>query len=58
MSVVQSILERVGVKEGGDTYECTDCGATFQSHSDPDSIWLQCSEFESENVERTDDERA
>ena len=58
MSVVQSIMERVGLKDSGQTYECRDCGATFDSHSDPDSIWLKCSECESEDVEPTETEEA
>jgi predicted Zn-ribbon and HTH transcriptional regulator len=54
MSVVQSIMEHVGIKESPPTYECNDCGHEFESHSDPDSVWLKCSECDSEDVEQAD----
>ncbi len=39
-------------EETAEEYRCRDCGATFESNVDPDSVWLECEECGSDDVER------
>ena len=42
MSIIDTVTSAVGLDAGGPTYECTDCGNTFETSSDPGDYWFQC----------------
>lgn len=48
MSIVQSVKEAVGLDSDHPTYECVDCGASFEGQADPGSYWFKCPECGSE----------
>lgn len=49
MSVIESIKSMVGIEEDHPTYECVECGNTFESVSGPGSHWFHCPECGSED---------
>ncbi|MFB6192538.1 MAG: zinc ribbon domain-containing protein [Haloarculaceae archaeon] len=49
MSVLDSIKSALGLGVDTTEYECVDCGATFESASQPDGPWFECPECGSED---------
>ncbi|MFB6139485.1 MAG: hypothetical protein ABEJ26_03515 [Halosimplex sp.] len=43
MSVIQTVKSAIGI-EGDETstYECSECGSTFETERDPTSYWFSC----------------
>lgn len=56
MSIIQSVKSAVGFDSDRETYECVDCGTTFESATDPDSHWFKCVNCDSKNPLGSDDE--
>lgn len=54
MSVIQSLKNIIGDGPDQHTYECTECGAEFESYIDPDDHWVTCSQCDSREVELLD----
>lgn len=48
MSVIQTVKSAIGMDSDRPTYECVECGTTFESATDPDSHWFNCPECGSE----------
>ena len=48
MSVIQTVKSAVGLDSSGPTYECVDCGTSFEKSADPDSYWFKCPDCGSE----------
>lgn len=48
MSVIDTVKSAVGLDSSAPTYECVDCGSTFERKGDPDSYWFKCTECGSE----------
>lgn len=51
MSVLETVKEAIGVADERPTYNCPDCGETFQSEADPDSYWCSCPECGTKDIE-------
>lgn len=49
MSVLESVKSAIGLSNDRPTYECVDCGNTFESATDPDSHWFKCPECDSKD---------
>lgn len=50
-SIIDSVKAAIGMEEETGTYECQECGTTFESTmDDADSYWLKCPECSSEDV--------
>lgn len=55
MSIIETVTAAVGLSDGRPTYECTDCGETFETASDPGDYWFKCSHCGSEQPLESDD---
>lgn len=44
MSVIQTVKSALGIEPDRPTYECVDCGETFESATEPGSHWFRCPE--------------
>lgn len=58
MSVLESIKEAVGLEEQSPKYECQDCGHTFRTDADVDSLWYSCPECEGEDLEQVEERQS
>lgn len=53
MDLATKAKQVVGLEEDSAyEYECRDCGATFDSNVEPESVWLECEECGSDDVRR------
>lgn len=44
MSVIESVKSAIGLESEAPSYDCVECGATFERSTDPDSHWFSCPE--------------
>ncbi len=46
MSVLETVKSAIGIEEEdqASTYECVECGSTFETDRDPSSYWFKCPE--------------
>ncbi|MFB6300428.1 MAG: hypothetical protein ABEH65_09225 [Halobacteriales archaeon] len=51
MGLIQKLKSAVGGGAEPNTYECADCGETFESYIDPDDHWVTCDHCSSREVE-------
>lgn len=42
MSVIESVKSALGLAADRPTYECVDCGSTFESGTEPGTHWFRC----------------
>lgn len=49
LDTIKSLIRNVD--PDAPTYQCTECGTTFESHEDEDSYWLRCPDCDSGDVE-------
>ncbi|MFB6192074.1 MAG: hypothetical protein ABEI11_01995 [Haloarculaceae archaeon] len=49
MSIVDTVKSAVGLGSDHPTYECVDCGNTFEGQAEPGSYWFECPECGSED---------
>lgn len=54
MSIIDTVTSAVGLSSDRPTYECTDCGNTFETASDPGDYWFRCPACGSEEPLDTD----
>ncbi|MFB6211279.1 MAG: hypothetical protein ABEI76_07060 [Halobacteriales archaeon] len=51
MGLLDSLKGVLGSSADEHTYECSDCGETFDSYIDPDDHWVTCDHCDSRQVE-------
>ncbi len=51
MSSVETLKKWLGYDDHDYEYRCQECGRTFESNVEPDSVWLSCRRCDSEDLE-------